>query len=135
MSTDKFTATRKAIKAWDKHEATFDAMVDSLDTGTADDRQDVADSWFAEQDRLKLEVGKEFVAATSDINSADKAKFVDVHWAKQQSGYSPKVNRPLEERRADYVRLTMGQYKLEGIPITEEKAGAMFDRIHGMGGK
>ena len=71
-------ALRQAIKASKTHSETFETM---LDTATGDDANEVVNAWFDEEARLKLEVGKAFVTLTSDINSPDKAKYVDVPFA------------------------------------------------------
>ena len=130
---DKFSATRAAMAKYDKHQATYENFMSLIMRANNTDSQKLADNWFGEEARLKLMVGKAFVEATSDINGADKAHFVDVDWAREQVAYVSNPDRPYGEQREAYVQWVLNRHRFEGWPQDEERVRAKFDRIHGRG--
>jgi hypothetical protein len=81
----KFDAVREALDRYHDHDETFNAMLDELHKSDGPTGNQLAQDWFAEQDRLKLVVGYEFVKVTP--NSVDKAPLVGIEFPERCSGY------------------------------------------------
>lgn len=105
MTKRNWTATHAALDAWNDHNNGMDsayAKMHSIDTeqggqaGTA-----YILEWLQRLDNLAFECAVEFVKATSDVNSPDKANHISVSRIEQITRYkyvSPAQRRSSSEK-------------------------------------
>ena len=128
---DVFAGVRKALRAYDDHERTHATMVEAVVAASAANACHISDIWLREQDRLREEVGREFVQVTDNPDAY--FSLIDIDWAKEMAGYSHLRDGTPEEKREEYVEWVLEHHRVTGRKVTAKMAANRFNSIHGIG--